>query len=257
MRYTPDFFDDYLKEHKIDKMTRRSYVVKDVEFVVIGSRVNKKLFMCYVDHLLDMIYEMTDVRRTRVTILYYASRHKKTLPSKNGEAVTSENVNSGFSYPYSGENDVNIVIYRREEFYKVLVHEMLHYYHVIPDDKESDERLIGMYPFLNKTISINEAVVELTAMITNMRIIALIKKASFEDRKRMLLEEINWSKERVDDLLNHFGGDVAKWKETDTHAFSYYFLKYILLRAITPKAIFPQNNSLRMTINDIEKFKLT
>lgn len=256
MRYTPKFFDDYLKERKIDELTRRSYVVKNVEFVIIGGRVNKKLFTRYVAHLLDMIYEMTDVRRNKVTILYYASLYKKVLPSVEGEVITSEHVNSGFSYPYSEENDLNIVIYRREEFYKVLVHEMLHYYQVIPEDKAFDEKLKRMYPFLKSTISINEAVVELNAMILNMRIIAVFTKATHEERKQMLLKEINWSKERVETLYEHFG-DIEKWKETDTHAFSYYFLKYVLLRAITPKDMISQKHSLRMTINDIENIKLT
>ena len=99
---------------------------------------------------------------------------------------------------------------------------MLHYYQVIPEDKAFDEKLKRMYPFLKNTISINEAVVELNAMILNMRIIAVITKATLEERKQMLLKEINWSKERVETLYEHFG-ELEKWKETDTHAFSYYF----------------------------------
>lgn len=263
MRYTPEYVDRYFAKHKIEDMPSESYVFDDVEIVVKGSKVNKSLFVKYVAKLLKIIHELTPTRRNRITIVYYASLRKKQLPTKQGTMLTPEHVNSGYSFPYSGEKDVNIVIYRREEFFKVLTHEMLHYYHVVPHDEVFNSQLKSTYPFLSDTIEINEAMVELNAMLINLRIIADLKNASQDERKRMLIYELLWTKEKVEELYRHFNispcrhTDMSKWKETDTHAFSYFFLKYLLLQAITPKIPFLKNKSLRMTINDIENIKLT
>ena len=178
-----------------------------------------------------------------------------------GQVLQVENVNSGVSFPYSNENETNIVIYRKEEFYKVLTHEMLHLYHIIPEEKELEAKIIETYPNLLNTININETFVELNAMLINIKIISRLTGKS---EKELLKKECNWSRNQYDNILKFFDiktlDDVnEKFKEKGTHAFSYYILKWLYFNEIS--CIYLEENkiknkkSLRMTINDIENYK--
>ena len=59
-----------------------------------------------------------------LTIDIYMSDHKKVLPERKDEIIGPINVNSGFSL--LGAMNGEIVIYRREEWFKVLIHECFH-----------------------------------------------------------------------------------------------------------------------------------
>jgi hypothetical protein len=75
------------------------------------------------------IYTLNKVARLPVVnITLYLTNLKKTFPSKDGVVLGEDNVNSGVTV-FDGD-DRHIVIYRKEEIYKVLLHELIHAYQI-------------------------------------------------------------------------------------------------------------------------------
>ncbi|QOI90234.1 hypothetical protein QKU58_gp097 [Pyramimonas orientalis virus] len=227
---------------------------------------DKRVFKRFFKTLLNIIHGASSNRRKQINIKYYQTFNKKCLPPKRGQELTSKHVNSGLCYTNSGIHNLNIVIHRHEEFYKVLVHEMLHLYDVIPYDETIQKTYENIYPGISH-LNVNESFVELNAIIINSIIIHSIHSIPFN----FLIErEYKWSCNQMNKLLHHFGtkpdiDDInnSAWKES-TAAFSYYILKTILMQDtmfnkwkfnpnITNKKQFENVNkkSLMMTINDV------
>lgn len=61
---------------------------------------------------------------TDLSIYLYLTELKKTLPSVPGKSLDELNVNTGFTFGCSLKND--IYIFRKEEWSKVLIHEIIH-----------------------------------------------------------------------------------------------------------------------------------
>jgi hypothetical protein len=238
---------------------------------MIETRSSKKnnniievaLFKQVVGRIMDMIYTLTKNRRSVVNIRYFHTQNEKKLPNPKCEKkLTSEHVNSGLCYTHSGENKVNIIIHRKEEFYKVLTHELLHLFDVIPYEKGVQDMYEKEYPML-PYINANEAYVELNALLLYTKILSDICKVPF---MTLLAREHRWSNMQMNKLFKYFNisslEDYGKWNET-TSAFSYYIIKTFLLNNLLKDIELVKNvkyfnfdyvdrNSLRMTINDIE-----
>ena len=220
-----------------------------------------KVYKAYIKELLKEIYMLTDIRKKQINIEYHPTNKKKLIPLKE-KVLQVENINSGVSFPYTDDSETHIIIYRKEEFYKVLTHEMLHLYHVIPEEKELERYILESYPRLYKTININETFVELNAMLINIKIIS---KLTGEDKKLLMRNECNWSRNQYENIFTFFGikssDDInQKFNERGTHALSYYIFKWLYFNQIACINIktkkIKNKNSLRMTINDIENYKL-
>lgn len=264
MNYLPNFISQNKRNVK-EELTFYIDIKPRVKVnIIIKGRekhnLNPKIYKAYIKELLKEIHLLTDIRKKKINIEYHPTNKKKLFPLK-GQVLQVENVNSGVSFPYSNENETNIIIYRKEEFYKVLTHELLHLYHIIPEEKELKAKIIEIYPNLRNTININETFVELNAMLINIKIIG---KLTGVNEKEMLIKECSWSKNQYDNILKHF--DITnsievnkKFKEKGTHVFSYYVLKWLYFNKIScvylDKNKIKNKKSLRMTINDIENYK--
>lgn len=63
-----------------------------------------------------------------VNITLYLTNLTKVFPGKSGVVLGEDNVNSGVTI--FNEDDRHIIIYRKEEIYKVLLHELIHAYQI-------------------------------------------------------------------------------------------------------------------------------
>ena len=240
------------------------YDIRDIRDIVV---FDIELFRRYATKLMESIHLITENRRSLVNISYYYNTNKKTLPDNTEKKIlTSEHVNSGLCYINSTEDVINIIIHRQEEFYKVLTHEMLHLFDVIPFDKELQQLFEKQYPML-PYINANEAYVELNALLLYTGILSTMLNKPFEI---LLAREHKWTNIQMNKLFKYFGIssplDYGKWKES-TSAFSYYIIKGMLLNNLLKNRInnkYTKNinfdniniDSLRMTINDIEASNL-
>jgi hypothetical protein len=59
-----------------------------------------------------------------LNIFIYMTPFKKRLPDEQGDVFESEHANTGLSYHCAKNNEV--VVYRKEEWFKVLIHELFH-----------------------------------------------------------------------------------------------------------------------------------
>lgn len=158
--------------------------------------------------------------RRPIFIYLYLLPHKKYYPSDGG-ILSENNINSGSSNTYTRE----INIWRTEELFKVLVHELLHIYgfdYNIYNNTRIDEygsQLFG----IRKNINLNEAYIEALATLINSSIIGP------NNYKKILDDEITYSIDKGKDVLEYL--KKSQYNQ-DTSAFSYYVLKAALLSNI-------------------------
>ena len=235
----------------------------------------------YLSELLPMLHALTPHRRRHVTVEYFPLGKRKRLPAKRGASIDAGHVNSGFCYVHSRDDgDVNIVIYRREEFFKVLAHELIHLYDAIPRDINTTRTCQTAFAGATEQ-DVVEAQTELVAVVLNSLVIHRLSGRSVRD---LLSCEFAWCREVTTRLASHFGGpkDCSKrsgcdlhrassWWRSSTHSFWYYMLRCGLLTRLGEELAIPNTknldrcvhtrrinlNGLRMTINDIENVKLT
>ena len=126
-----------------------------------------------------------------LTIDLYMSDHKKVFPKK-GDIISYINVNSGFSLLNAMNG--HIVIYRREEWFKVLIHEC---FHALGLDFStlSGHLLHNLNHSLNKSFSIDaqlriyESYTEFWAEIMN---IAFVAFDTLYDKQNVRLFGLYW-----------------------------------------------------------------
>ena len=79
--------------------------------------------VCALMHLVSMHASRPTCSAT-LNIFIYMTHFKKLLPDEKGEAMDTEHANTGMAYHCSKDNE--IVVYRKEEWFKVLIHESFH-----------------------------------------------------------------------------------------------------------------------------------
>lgn len=108
-----------------------------------------------------------------ISIFIYMTPFKKQFPDEKGEAFDSEHANTGLSYHCAMNNAV--VVYRKEEWFKVLIHELFHAMGLsfidsdIPAwmDAAMQALLQNMYA-ISHTVRIYETYCEIWARILNV-----------------------------------------------------------------------------------------
>jgi hypothetical protein len=79
--------------------------------------------VCALMHLVSMHASRSTCSAT-LSIFIYMTEFKKLFPTARGETLDAEHANTGMSYHCAKNND--IVVYRGQEWFKVLVHESFH-----------------------------------------------------------------------------------------------------------------------------------
>ena len=150
------------------------------------------------------------------------TQNKRKLPKK-GEMIKPVNINGGFTE----EREHKIYITRKEEFAKVILHEILHhnnyihYHHWKPSNINKLKRHFN----IDQSMSLipNEAIVEFWATITHLKMVAKDYKLDYD---KLLDEEIKYSLFKSYQLLKMQGKE--SWNEK-TNAFCYIIFKTIFL----------------------------
>jgi len=170
--------------------------------------------------------------------IFFETNKKKQLPKEKNMILNSDNINSALTYLEFTKKNGDIILYRKEECIKVLIHEMIHsnlidkkiIYSKISNDFSNN--FCSNY----KTL-LNESFTETFACIINIFIISIIKKMNVNE---MFKNECIHSNIVCNRIKNYYGLDCFKsvikmnnscsnhFKQK-TNIISYYFLKNILL----------------------------
>ena len=79
--------------------------------------------VCALMHL-GSIHASRSTCSSELCIYIYLTEFEKRFPVRKGATLDAEHVNTGMSYHCARDNDV--VVYRKEEWFKVLIHELFH-----------------------------------------------------------------------------------------------------------------------------------
>lgn len=200
-----------------------------------------------------------------LTIYAYLTSLKKLLPKTSAEVIGVNNVNTAYTIPCSEPSE--IIIYRKEEWFKVLLHESFHNFALDFATSPSDKcvkRILETFP-IDSEVNLFEAYTEAWAEIWNLVFCSFfkthsyshsgsLKKISDENYEKNLGNflgnfqelsemEINYSVFQMVKMLNHMGLNYSTihskeahlhalrknlYKE-NSHVFAYYIAKGIIL----------------------------
>ena len=230
----------------------------------ISSKINKDINeLCRIIYTMKILFNRTN--KNNKQILYYFPTPLKKRINKDTHILGVNECNTGYSYleslydkKHCCHPNGNIYIFRKEEHYKVLIHELIHACYKDQDMILSTENELFSRNFcINKQILLNESYTETIATILNLfylHIILYNKSISNKNMKmleNMYINETKYSFYTMAKILNFYKinsiNDFTKYSNQkgcntvflqETNVFSYYIVKPLLLYNISKFSAF-------------------
>ena len=178
--FNPSSFPEEVREH-IDKemLFDLSYTFSlfgreiKVHFIVEdpSAEYQIELYNEYIEKILvwlHIINEYSSKKCSKRLVLYiYFTSLKKTLPAKNISILNQNNVNTAFTYTCPVDSE--IVVFRKEEWLKVLMHESFHNFALDFSDMNTEEctkHILSIFK-VKSDVNLFEAYTEFWAEIMN------------------------------------------------------------------------------------------
>ena len=112
--------------------------------------------VCALVHLVSMQASRPTCSAT-LNIYIYMTDFKKRFPTEKGQPLDAEHANTGLSYHCAKNNDV--IVYRKEEWFKVLIHELFHAFGLSFIDSDMEDAVNSrMQRVLHNTYAISHQV---------------------------------------------------------------------------------------------------
>lgn len=157
---------------------------KNINFYIlmnipITEKIKNHLNLCiYRVYLVKLLYKIKPGQNINYFILL--SPIKRKLPNKNKD-INAENINGGFTYI----NSNNIYIIRKEDYEKVVIHELLHHCNDIHYDDWKNHNINILKKLCNiaddQVFIPNEAIIETFAIILNVIFVSIENNLSFKN----------------------------------------------------------------------------
>jgi hypothetical protein len=218
----------YANIHSINKIDIEEYI----ELI--------KRVLCFCIFQVDIAYDI------RFNLDLFLLDKEKSIPiSEFNHSVTQDHINSGYSYH---DDSMNVVIYRKEEWLKVFIHECFHAFNM--DFHEEQILFKNIFEdrfFIKSDFLLYESFVEFWARIFNCAFFTLNLKANMSLNDFHNVFTLNLNIERVhsimqaNKLLSIFQIDYDKitdekyknicmklYKE-ETNAFCYYVITALMM----------------------------
>ena len=210
----------------------------------------------------DMFYQTDDITAKMIMWLFfilpytraecsktlkvtsYLTPFKKSLPENNSTVLGPNNVNTAFTYRCQENGE--IIIYRKEEIFKVFLHETFHTLGLDWSDDSNSNRMVSnitkLFP-ISSDMKIAEAYCEFWACFMNSAFTAYHLTDGYNVDEFLLYVEYCLSFEQIFSLLQivkilrfmgltyhdlHTASKATLYKE-NTNVFVYYILKCIFL----------------------------
>ena len=216
----------------------RAFEVNLVEF----ENVHKKTVQSYIRYIYTWLFIASAFSTEKhcsqtLRIFIYMTPFKKALPDRLGSPIDELHVNTGYTFSCKLANE--IYIYRREEWFKVLIHETFHSFHMdfSSMEKNGDSTIVGLFRGLHVDLRLYESYTEMWAEIIHTMFCGFVpgKKVGYivDTFKRNIIKELGHSLSTAHSVLNHYGlsyrnivmnGNMRTYKE-GTCAFAYYIVK--------------------------------
>lgn len=250
------------------------FIMDSETFSVFSKQENLNTYLSHLKTWFGFLDDIaSDACAKTLNIHIYLSNEKKALPSLPGDIIGVEHVNSAFSNVC--ERNGEIVIYRKEEWFKVLIHETLHNYGIdfsLMDQSKMATHLFNVFP-IGANIDdalFSETYTETWAELINTAIIALDLTEddninTFSLYFHFLTQiELFHSMAQTKKILYHFDlsyDSLFERKSTErykqsSHVFEYYILKTVLFSNYGDFLCWANDNMRSMIIFPNEERKL-
>ena len=189
--YGSSFFDDKIRNYiSSNTKSKLSYSYNDsqykitISFYLMKDNVSNDEFISNVEdyfHVMltwliicSKISDKGCMSKKKMTIDIFLSPFKKELPSNDIDLLEPFNINTGFATRCGGDKN-GVVIYRKEEWFKVFLHETMHYF-AFDENLDNNELIdeISDFFLLKKKIKVYEAYCEFWSRIMNSVFIAFM-----------------------------------------------------------------------------------
>jgi hypothetical protein len=189
-----------------------------------------------------------------ITVYIYMTNHKKLLPEIDHKPLDEIHANTAFTFACPITSN-EIYVFRNEEWFKVLIHESFHCFGLdfarLPEE-EAEKKMFSIFP-VACNLRFYETYTEIWAEIINVIFISVNSYPCIENRidihrlskiiENHLYNEQVFSLFQCTKVLHHLGLKYRELYETtdqakqirheryreNTHVFSYYILKCILM----------------------------
>ena len=160
----------------------------------------------------------------------YLAPLDKTLPEHNRKALSEENANSAYTYYCKKKN--KIVVFREEEWFKVLLHETFHYLKMEYLD-DHNLKLKQLFPIASD-ILLGEAYCEFWARILNNVYIAHLNRLLYMERMfscYQAVKVLHFMGLQYRNIIYHNDVDILKRKQyrEETNIFAYYVITALFM----------------------------
>tara|TARA_B100001287_G_C22677910_1_gene528695 strand:+ start:1024 stop:2166 length:1143 start_codon:yes stop_codon:yes gene_type:complete len=239
----------YVSKKAKEKLDKIKYCYKStfmlnklsVEINLIGAKSNEtESIILNVYRLLSFLYEYNETKMNTLKIILFLNNNDKKINNKY-EILSPKHVNTAVTYACATDGEV--FLYRREEWFKVLCHELMHSLCLdfsglnINNMKENMKKLFN----LKSDYEISETYSEFWATIINSVFISYDISNSYSKYKEnlnMIIDiEKTFSLYQTIKILKYMKIDkyslltdkLSHLYEEKTNVFAYYILKSILL----------------------------
>lgn len=263
------FLSNEILEYIIFKCnTKYTFVNKNFKITIFNDKDDISYnFVNHIYNIINFIIYLFKVDKY-LDLYIFVTPFKKELTEKT-DIIGHNEVNSGASlsnYKYG-----SIYIWRTEEVFKVLIHELIHHYDI--DLKNGNDYIankIKQKLNLDKNIIINpnECYTEITALLLYLIYNNIFKnsKLNIKEFKNNLNNENKWSIYQISKILNKIGcyksfNDLfnknkdCKFKQ-NTNVLSYYILKGCLLFNFNKFLLFILSNKSLKFYNSKENYEI-
>jgi len=215
----------YIKE-VIDYITKITdiyeYTNKNISVIVYYNKNNDKIDFEFIKRVINRGITIINNKQIKITLLLTSA--KKIL--EYNKVLTPFNVNSGFTFINNNE----IFIFRKEEFPKVIIHELLHHDINIHNDDFKDSNKIKLYKHFKINpkckLILNECIIEFWATFTHLSFVSKEYNINFE---KLIAIEINYSLFKCYQLLEIQKKQLNNLWYDECNIYSYIVFKTILL----------------------------
>ena len=189
--YGGHFFDDKIRNYiSSNTKSKLSYIYNDsqykitISFYFMKDDISNDEFISNVEEyfhvmltwliICSKISDKGCISKKKMMIDIFLSPFKKELPSNDIDLLEPFNINTGFTARCGGDKN-GVVIYRKEEWFKVFLHETMHYF-AFDENLDNNELIdeISDFFLLKKKIKVYEAYCEFWSRIMNSVFIAFM-----------------------------------------------------------------------------------
>ena len=231
----------YLPKPILTYINDTSFTLYEIVFVIKGITINVKLYankininkyIYFIKLILNICANESVGKKKDFSITIFLTPFEKSKPNSS---IDVEHINSG--YCSNGE----VVIYRKEEWFKVFIHECFHLFCLDFNQVKIDfKQIFSVLFFIKSDFLFFESLVEYWARTINIAVVSFFTKKNISYEEFKLLMEVNLSIEKVYSIIQmkhmlsglkvSYEDMITKscnYSET-TNAFCYYVLPALL-----------------------------